>query len=259
MRIAVAGGTGAVGALTVRAAEDRGHDVVVLSRARGVDLVTGEWLDLSGVDAVIDASGPRAFTARRSRSFFAAATGNLLRAGAAAGVRHHLALSIVGAARAPHGYYAGKALQERLVADGAVPWTVLRSTQFFEFGEQNAVSLGPWRLIPRMRSQPIAASAVAVRLIELAEGPPLLAALDLAGPEQLSMADVLRAVYEARGERRRVIEFAMPGSFGRALRDGSLLPEAGAGPLLPGIQAGAGAACEVRGPRVGEWSATRGT
>src|SRR5690606_34015377 len=113
-----------------RVALERGHDILVLSRSEGVDLVSGSGVDLTDVDAVIDASGP---SGGDSRLFFEAATNTLLSAGAAAGVKHHVALSIVGAAKHPHGYYAGKALQEQLVERGRVPWTVVRTTQFFEF------------------------------------------------------------------------------------------------------------------------------
>lgn len=240
MRIAVAGGTGVVGAHVVRLAEASGHEVRVLSRASGVDLVSGQGLDLAGVDAVIDVSGPSTTSAAKSRAFFEATTAQLLRAEQDAGVPHHLALSIVGAAGAPHGYYAGKALQERLVAAGAIPWTMLRATQFFEFAEQNAVRLGSWAVLPAMRSQPVAAVAVAERLVRLAEGAPAGDAPDLAGPEELRIAQVARAVFEHRGERRRVVEVALPGGFGRALRDGSILP---------------GSDAEHAGPTLAQWLA----
>lgn len=235
MRMAVAGGTGIVGAHVVRLAEASGHEVRVLSRASGVDLVTGQGLDLAGVEAVIDVSGPSTTSAAKSRAFFKATTAQLLRAEQDAGVPHHLALSIVGATGAPHGYYAGKALQEQLVATGAIPWTMLRATQFFEFAEQKAVRLGSWAVVPAMQSQPVAAVTVAERLVRLAEVDPAGDAPELAGPEELRIAQVARAVFEHRGERRRVVEVALPGGFGQALRDGSILPGPGAehaGPTL---------------------------
>ena len=224
MRIAIAGGTGTVGALCARAAEAAGHDVVVLARRTGVDLATGRGLDLAGVDAVIDASGTSTTSAARARAFFEAVTGQLHRAERAAGVRHHVALSIVGAAAAPHGYYAGKAAQERAVAEGAVPWTILRATQFFEFAEQVALRAGPWRAVPAMRTRPLAAASVARRLVRLAEGDPAGDARDLAGPREMRLAELLRAVLAARSERRRVLELPLPGAFGRALRSGAALP-----------------------------------
>lgn len=224
MRIAVAGGTGVVGAHAARLAEAAGHEVRVLARSRGVDLVTGAGLDLAGVDVVIDASGPSASSAAKSRAFFAAVTARLREAERAAGVGHHIALSIVGAAGAPHGYYAGKAHQERLVASGDVPWSILRATQFFEFALQQAIPLAGALILPAVRSQPIAAASVAGRLLELAELGPVGEDADLAGPEALRIAEVARAVIAARGGRRRVVEVPLPGAFGRALRDGSILP-----------------------------------
>lgn len=226
MRIAVAGGTGVVGRHIVRLAREAGHEVVVLSRSEGVDLVTGAGLDLSGVDAVIDASGPRPM--RRATEFFEAVTGKLLRAGEAAGVRHHVALSIVGAAANPHGYYAAKARQEQLVTASAVPHTVLRTTQFFEFAEQTAIALGPLVLTAVMRSQPVAAESVARRLVELAEGEPLGIAPDFAGPDELRMVDLTRMALETRGLRKAVIAVPMPGAFGKVLRNGGILPGPGA-------------------------------
>lgn len=228
MRIAIAGGTGTVGAHTVRVAREAGHEVVVLSRGSGVDLTTGRGLDLVGVDAVIDASGTSTTSASKAVAFFSAVTANLQRAELAAGVGHHVALSIVGAASAAHGYYAGKAAQERAVASGAVPWSILRATQFFEFAEQVAVPFAGWRVVPAMRSQPVAAASVAARLVRLAEHGPVGEAPDLAGPREMRMAELLRAVSEARGRPARVVEVPLPGGFGRALRDGAVLPGPGA-------------------------------
>lgn len=222
MRIAVAGGTGVVGTHIVRFAQEAGHEVVVLARSEGVDLTTGEGLDLTGVDAVIDASGPS--SPKSAVEFFEAVTRNLLRAEADAGVQHHVALSIVGAASHPHGYYAGKARQEQLVMASAVPHTILRTTQFFEFAEQTAIALGPLVLTAVMRSQPVAAESVARRLVEIAAGEPLGIAPDLAGPDELRMVDLTRMALETHGQRKAVIAVPVPGAFGRALRDGGILP-----------------------------------
>ncbi|WP_053353399.1 SDR family oxidoreductase [Leucobacter musarum] len=224
--IAVAGGTGTVGTHVVEVAREQGFDVRVLSRASGVDLVSGAGLDLTGVDAVIDASGTTTTSAAKSRAFFAAASAALLAAGAAAGVRHHVALSIVGVDRAPHGYYAGKAVQETAVTAGTVPWSVLRATQFHEFAAQmiDRMRLGPWVGAPAMRSQPIAARTVAEHLVALAVGEPVGLAPDLVGPREERMAQMMRALLAHRGDGARVIELPLPGGFGRALRDGSILP-----------------------------------
>lgn len=223
----MAGGTGAAGRHVVQIAADRGHDVAVLSRAHGVDLLAAPGLGprLDGIDAVIDVTSIATQSAAASRRFFGKITTALLQAEAAAGVPHHVALSIVGADRAPFGYYAGKQLQERLVQAGPVPWTILRATQFHEFAEQTLqrFRFGPVCAAPRMVSQPVAAREVAERLVALAEGAPAGSAADLAGPETLRMAHLVRETARALGISTRVVELPLPGGFGRALRDGTLL------------------------------------
>ncbi|WP_432543750.1 SDR family oxidoreductase [Kineococcus sp. SYSU DK002] len=228
MKIAVAGGTGTVGRHVVVAAAARGHATVVLSRSRGVDLRHGAGLAaaLAGTDVVVDVTGCSTQRAGRAREFSRAVTTQLLRAGREAGVGHHVVLSVVGADRAPHGYYAGKALQEELVRAGGVPWTVLRTTQFHEFARQvlGRVRLGPLSVVPVMRTQPVAAREVAERLVDLVEGPPAGPARDLAGPQELRLVDAVRAYARATGHRGPVLAVPLPGGFGRALRDGTLLP-----------------------------------
>ncbi|WP_432512103.1 SDR family oxidoreductase [Kineococcus sp. SYSU DK001] len=228
MKIAVAGGTGTVGRHVVDVAAARGHATVVLSRSCGVDLRHGAGLAaaLTGVDVVVDATGVSTQAAERSREFFRAVTTHLLRAEREAGVGHHVVLSIVGVDRAPHGYYAGKALQEELVRAGGVPWTLLRTTQFHEFARQvlGQVRVGPLDLVPVMRSQPVAAREVAERLVDLAEAPPAGPARDLAGPQELRLVDMVRAYARATGRRGPVLAVPLPGAFGRALRDGTLIP-----------------------------------
>ncbi|MUN62812.1 NAD(P)H-binding protein [Kocuria sediminis] len=229
MRIAVAGGTGVVGRHVVEIARGRGHEVVVLARSQGVDLTTGAGLDLTGVQAVVDVTSIRTTSGRSSTRFFTAVTRHLLAAERAAGVGHHLVLSIVGLDDAPYGYYAGKAAQERLVQAGEVPWTLLRATQFHEFAGQvhERMRLGPVALVPAMRSQPVAAREVAARLVALAEAGPSGRVPDLAGPREERMAELSRRWAAAGGVRGRVLELPVPGGFGRALRDGTLLARPG--------------------------------
>lgn len=228
MRIAVAGGTGRVGRHVVEEAERRGHDVVVLARATGVDVVTGTGVAeaLAGVDAVIDVLSVDTLDGAASTAFFEATTRALLSAQESASVRHHIALSIVGIDRAPHGYYAGKIAQERLVASGPVPWTIQRATQFHEFAEQiyRRAKIGPLHVAPRMRTQPVAAREVAERLVALAESGPSGRARDLAGPREESLVEMVRGIARARGSRAWLPAIALPGPSGRAQRDGSLLP-----------------------------------
>lgn len=230
MQIAVAGGTGVVGRHVVDVARERGHDVVVLSRSEGVDLTTGAGLAerLAGVEVVIDTSNQMSQKRADSEAFFGGVTRTLLAAERAAGVRHHVALSIVGVDDVDSGYYAGKRLQERVLAEGEVPWSVLRATQFHEFAEQalEFVKIGPFSLVPRMLSQPVAAREVGEALVDLAEGEPAGRAPELAGPERLQMVDLARKA--ARG-RRRVIGIPVPGAAGKAMRAGALCPT-GPGP-----------------------------
>ena len=228
MRIAVAGGTGVVGSHVVEVARTRGHEVVVLARAEGVDLTTGAGLRerLEGVEAVIDVTSTRSQSRKKAEAFFGGVTRNLLGAEAAVGAAHHVVLSIVGIDDVPSGYYQGKQHQERLVAEGGVPWSILRATQFHEFAEQalDFMRVGPFSLVPQMLSQPIAAVEVAEALVDLAEAGPSGRVPDLAGPEQLRMADLSRRVSRARGLGRRVVPLRVPGAMGRSMRAGGLLP-----------------------------------
>ncbi|MCF2130961.1 NAD(P)H-binding protein [Strepomyces sp. STD 3.1] len=230
MRIAVAGGTGWVGKLVVSALQGNGHQVVVLSRSEGVDLTTGKGLEraLNGVEAVIDVSNIVTTSRAKSEAFFEAATTHLLRAEEAAGVGHHLVLSIVGCDRVDMGYYLGKRRQEELVRRGRVPFTVLRAAQWHEFAAQTLARGGPLVVAPRMRCQPIAAREVADHLAGLAEGTPLGLAPELAGPEVLEMVDMVKRLQRARGGRRPVLPVKLPGKVGRDMTGDGLLPlEAG--------------------------------
>lgn len=220
MKIAVAGGTGVVGRHVVDVARERGHDVVVLTRSAGVDLTTGAGLAerLAGVDAVVDTSNQTSQKRAESEAFFGGVTRSLQ----AAGAPHVVALSIVGVDVVPSGYYAGKRLQERLLAEGTVPWSVLRATQFHEFAEQalDFARVGPLSLVPRMVTQPVAAREVGEALVGVAEAGPSGRVPDLAGPEVHDLVDLARRV--AHG--RRVVPVRLPGAAGRAMRSGGLLP-----------------------------------
>ncbi|GAB3922824.1 nucleoside-diphosphate sugar epimerase [Microlunatus endophyticus] len=226
-RIAIAGATGAVGRHVVAAAQAAGHETVAIARSTGFDLVNGRVLTeaVTGVDAVIDVSSIGTLSARRSIEFFEAATTNLLAADEAAGVRHHVVLSIVGAAKSTSGYYAGKAAQERLLMGSEAPWSILRATQVHEFAAQMVQrgTMAGMILVPKMRSQPVAAAEVAVELVRIADGEPVGLARDLGGPQVARMADLVRRYLCATGSKGRVLEVRMPGSMGRISADGSLL------------------------------------
>jgi uncharacterized protein YbjT (DUF2867 family) len=231
MKIAVAGGTGWIGRLVVDAVRAAGGTSVVLARSRGVDLTTGAGLDdaLPGVSAVIDVSNVVTTSKNKSIAFFEAATRNLVAAGERAGVTHHVALSIVGSDRVDLGYYFGKRRQVELVLSGRVPGSVLRATQFHEFAAQLLERGGPFAVVPKMTSQPVAAREVASALVELARGAPVGLAPELAGPQERQMPDLVRRLLGARGSRRVVIPVRLPGPSGRAMISGGLLP-GGPGP-----------------------------
>jgi uncharacterized protein YbjT (DUF2867 family) len=230
MRVAVAGGTGLVGRYVVSALTQQGYDPVVLARSTGADVVTGTGLDaaLDGASAVIDVSNTTTMSGAESVAFFSAATKNLLAAGARAGIKHLVALSIVGIDRVPFGYYEGKQAQEALLLNGSAPATVLRATQFHEFADQVlARGRGPIAMIPKMRIQPVAAREVADALVDLVGGEPIGMAPELAGPEELLLVDMARQVVRARSARRLVVPVRVPGAAGRAMIDGGQLPKGG--------------------------------
>jgi uncharacterized protein YbjT (DUF2867 family) len=232
MRIAVAGATGNIGALTVAALEGSGHDVVRISRSLGVDLSTGKGLDdaLTGVQAVVDASNAPAVEKAETVAYFGGATRNLLAAEERAGVRHHVLLSIVGIHRVegnPH--YAGKREQERLVSAGPIPWTIVPVTQFHDFAamvagwtEQDGVAT-----IAPLLVQPIAPADVADVLAEIATGEPQGRYVDVAGPEPQDLVDMARRTNEARGHALKLVP-TWSGLFGPEMAGNVLLPGDGA-------------------------------
>ncbi|MGW0890951.1 SDR family oxidoreductase [Saccharopolyspora sp. NPDC002578] len=226
MRIAVAGGTGLVGRMVVARLLAAAHEPVVLARAQGVDLVTGAGLEgtLSGCRAVIDVSNVVTVRKRVSVEFFARASGNLLAAARRSGVRHLVALSIVGCDAVDFGYYHGKRAQEEVVAGGGVPWTILRATQFFEFPEPLLANRSPVAVVPRMLSRPVAAEEVAASLVAHAEQDATGYAPELAGPERMDVVDMARRLVEARGLRKLVLPIFAPGEVGARMRGGGLLP-----------------------------------
>ena len=227
-RVAVAGGTGTVGRHVVRALAARGAEPVVLARSTGVDLLTGRGLDaaLEGCSAVVDVTSVTTLRARVAVEFFETATGTLLTAAARAGAGHAVVLSIVGIDDVDLGYYVGKRTQERVVAAGPVPWTVLRATQFHEFPLQLlAGSHGPVAAVPSMRSAPVAATEVADLLADLVQGGPAGMTTPVRGPQTLGMVRMARQYAAATGSRRLVVPLRLPGATGRALASGALVPD----------------------------------
>jgi uncharacterized protein YbjT (DUF2867 family) len=201
-----------------------GHEPVVLARSHGVDLVSGTGLDLTGVDVVIDVTNVVTRKRAASEAFFSAVMTNLLEAEKAAGTRHHVALSIVGCDRVDLGYYYGKRLQEDLVLAGAVPWTILRTTQFHEFAGQLLAGMrGPVVVLPKMRIAPVAAAEVADRMVELALEEPQ-GRVELSGPLEEQLIDVARRLLGKQGSHRKIVPVRLPGKVGGQLLAGGLLP-----------------------------------
>ena len=229
MRVAVAGATGWTGVEVVRALRERGHESVVIARSGGVDLLTGAGLAdaLEGVEAVVDVTNVRTQRYGRARAFFETATTTLIRAEVAAGVRHHVVLSIIGCDRVDLGYYRAKHRQERAALAGPVPVTVLRAAQFHELAAQMLATRAPVVLAPPLRCQPVAMREVAAHLAELAVRGPQGMAPEMAGPDADQRLDqMMRRLAQRRGVRRPLLPVLPPGRAGRQITAGALLPAA---------------------------------
>ncbi|OLT27573.1 NmrA family transcriptional regulator [Nocardiopsis sp. CNR-923] len=230
MRIAVAGATGNIGSLAVSALKRDGHEVVGLSRSLGVDLLTADGLDrvLDGVDAVVDATSTTLTERSRAVDYLGAITRNLLAAEERAGVRHHVLLSIVGIHRVEgNAHYAAKREQERQVAEGAVPWTIVPATQFHDFAAMVAgwtERKGVAELAPLL-VQPVAPADVADVLAEVAAGEPRERHRDLAGPAPHDLVDMARRTYRARGREITLVP-TWSGLLGTEMAGNVLLPGA---------------------------------
>jgi uncharacterized protein YbjT (DUF2867 family) len=228
MRIAVAGGSGHIGALTALALERDGHDVVRISRSLGVDLLSSEGLDdaLAGVDVVVDATNTQATGRAEVVAYFGTITRNLLAAEQRAGVLHHVLLSIVGIDRLEgNAHYAGKREQERLVAAGPIPWTIVPATQFHDFAamvvgwtERDGVA----KIAPLL-VQPIAPDDIAAILAEIATGEPRGRYADVAGPEPQDLVDMARRTNEVRGQFVKLVP-TWSGPFSESMSGNVLLP-----------------------------------
>lgn len=228
MRIAVAGATGNIGARTVSALERNGHEAIRISRSLGVDLTTGNGLDaaLQGVDAVIDAISSPLVSPAETLAYFGSTTTNLLEAEARADVRHHVLLSIVGIHRVEgNAHYTGKREQERLIAEGSVPWTVVPATQFHDFAEL-AISYteqdGVATIAPLL-VQPIAPDDIAAILAEIAADEAQGRYVDVAGPETQDLVDMARRTNEMRGRTVKLIP-TWSGVFDESMAGNVLLP-----------------------------------
>ena len=229
MKIVVIGGTGLIGTKLVNNLRQRGHEVVAASPSSGVNTFTGEGLAeaLTGAQVVVDLANAPSWEDKAVMEFFQTAGRNLLATEAATGVRHHVALSIVGADRLPaSGYLRAKVAQENLIKASGIPFTIVRSTQFFEFAKgivQSATEGQTVRLSPAL-FQPIAADDVAAALTGFALAEPLNGTVEIAGPEPIRMDEFGRRFLSATRDPRKVTADVHAGYFGTELNDQSLTP-----------------------------------
>ena len=237
MKIVVIGGTGLIGAKVVNNLRQHGHEAIAASPKSGVNTYTGEGLAeaLKGAQVVADLANAPQWDDKAVMEFFQTAGRNLLAAETTAGVKHHVALSIVGADRSPDsGYLRAKVAQENVIKASTVPFTIIRSTQFFEFVKgiaQSATEGQTVRLSPGMM-QPIAADDVAAAVTDVTLAEPVNGTVTIAGPEPIRMDEFVRRFLNATGDARKVVTDAHARYFGAELNDQSLVPSSEDNPRL---------------------------
>ena len=235
MKVVVIGGSGLIGSKLVKFLQGKGHDVLAASPSLGVNAVTGEGLDqaLKGAQVVVDVANAPAWEDQAVLEFFEKSSRNLLAAEASAGVKHHVALSVVGTERLlASGYFRAKLAQENLIQAGKIPYTIVRATQFFEFVGAIAQSAtnGQTVELPPAMMQPIVSDDVAAGLAEVALAEPVNGVVELAGPEKIPMDELVRRFLNAKNDVRQVTTSTQARYFGTEVNDQSLTP--GANPWL---------------------------
>jgi uncharacterized protein YbjT (DUF2867 family) len=229
MKILVIGGTGLIGSKTVRILSQAGHEVVAASPRSGVNTITGEGLEeaVAGAQVVIDLANSPSFEDKAVLEFFQASGRNLLAAEAAAGVGHHVALSIVGIERTPeNGYFRAKVAQEKLIEASGVPYTIIRSTQFMEFlgGIADSATTGTTVRVSPGAFQPIMSDDVAAAVADVALAPPRNGIVEIAGPERAPFSEFVARYLKAVGDPREVVSDKDARYFGGLVDDRSLVP-----------------------------------
>jgi uncharacterized protein YbjT (DUF2867 family) len=228
MKIVVIGGTGLIGSKTTSILREGGHEVLAASPDTGVNTLTGEGLReaIAGAQVVIDLANSPSFEDKAVLEFFETSEDNLLPAEAAAKVRHHVALSIVGTDRSDNGYFRAKVAQEKLIENSGIPYTIIRSTQFLEFlgaiaassADRNMVRISPGLF------QPIAADDVAAIVADVALAPPRNGIVEIAGPERAPFNEIVARYLKAVGDSREVVSDPEARYFGGRVEEHSLVP-----------------------------------
>ena len=229
MKVVVIGGSGLIGSKLVRKLTEHGHEAVAASPQTGVNTLTGEGLGdvMDAASVVVDVSNSPSFEDAAVLDFFETSTRNLLAAESAAGVGHHVALSVVNADGLPNsGYLRAKVAQEQLIASSGVPHSIVRSTQFFEFFERIAQDAtdGDTVRLPAALIQPIAADDVAAALEQVTVAEPVNGMVEIGGPEPLTFEEFIGTGLKKRNDPRRVVADPRAPYFGTALEERSLTP-----------------------------------
>jgi uncharacterized protein YbjT (DUF2867 family) len=229
MKIVVIGGTGLIGSKTVAILRPRSHEVVAASPKNGINSITGEGLEeaMAGAQVVIDLANSPSFEDKAVLEFFETSSRNLATAEAAAGVRHHVALSIVGTDRTPdNGYFRAKVAQEKLIKNSGIPYTIIRATQFLEFLGGIAAASADGNIV-RLSSglfQPIAADDVAAIVADVALAAPRNDVVEIAGPERAPFNEIIARYLKAIGDPRKVVRDPEARYFGGRVEEHSLVP-----------------------------------
>jgi uncharacterized protein YbjT (DUF2867 family) len=228
MKVVVIGGTGLIGSKTVAILRQGGHEVVAASPKSGVNTITGQGLKevMAGAQLVIDLANSPSFEDKAVLEFFETSGRNLLAAEAAAGVRHHVALSIVAIDRTDNGYFHAKVVQERLIVASGIPYTIIRATQFLEFlgGIAASSSDGNVVRLPPSLFQPIAADDVAPIVAEVALAAPRSGIVEIGGPERAPFNEIIARYLKAVGDPREVVCDPEARYWGSRIEEHSLVP-----------------------------------
>ncbi len=228
MKITVIGASGLIGTKVVDLLTAEGHEVVAASRSSGVDVLTGDGLAaaLAGANALVDVTNSPSFDDDPVMEFFTTSTTNLVAAAKAAGVGHYVALSIVGVDGLPgSGYMRAKVVQEKIITESGVPYTILRATQFAEFADAitDSMTVGDEVRVPDALIQPVAADQVAAEVARAAAAEPLNSVVNIGGPDKISFERMARDVLARRGDDKTVVVDPEAGYFGTLLAERSLV------------------------------------